>query len=132
DVEAGLFAAAERTEDAPEGYDREALVGFRFRIPLPLWNKNEGAIEEARARSERKDKEATALARSIHLEAEAARTELAQWAKLLEELDRTLVPLAEQQAAAAEDVFRKGQGDVQTVFRSRGKQLELAEARLDA
>lgn len=132
DVEAGLFAAAERTEDAPEGYDREALVGFRFRIPLPLWNKNEGAIEEARARSERKDKEASALARSIHLEAEAARTEMAQWAKLLEELDRTLVPLAEQQAAAAEDAFRKGQGDVQTVFRSRGKQLELAEARLDA
>ena len=40
DVEAGLFAAAERSEDAPNGYDNEGIVGFRFRIPLPLWNKN--------------------------------------------------------------------------------------------
>jgi cobalt-zinc-cadmium efflux system outer membrane protein len=132
DVEAGLFAGAERTEDAPEGYDKEALVGLRFKIPLPLWNKNEGAIEEAQARKERKEKEATALARSIHLEAAAAKAEMAEWSKLLTELSTTLIPLAEEQAAAAEDVFRKGQGEIQTVFRTREKRLQLSAARLDA
>lgn len=132
DVEAGLFAGAERTEDAPEGYDKEALVGLRFKIPLPLWNKNEGAIEEAQARKERKDKEATALARSIHLEAAAAKAEMEEWSKLLAELASTLIPLAEEQAAAAEDVFRKGQGEIQTVFRTREKRLQLSAARLDA
>ena len=132
DVEAGLFAAAERSEDAPEGYDKEALVGFRFKFPLPLWNKNEGAIQEAQAKKERKDLEATALARSIHLEAEAARAEMEEWSKLLGELSDTLIPLAEEQAAAAEDVFRKGQGEIQTVFRSREKRLQLSAARLDA
>ena len=132
DVEAGLFAAAERSEDAPEGYDKEALVGFRFKFPLPLWNKNEGAIQEAQAKKERKDLEATALARSIHLEAEAARAEMEEWSKLLGELSDTLIPLAEEQATAAEDVFRKGQGEIQTVFRSREKRLQLSAARLDA
>ncbi len=132
DVEAGLFAAAERTEDAPEGYDKEALVGLRFKIPLPLWNKNEGAIEEAQARKERKELEATALGRSIRLEAEAARAEMAEWAKLLGELGENLMPLADQQSAAAEDAFRKGQGELQAVFRSREKRLELSSARLDA
>jgi cobalt-zinc-cadmium efflux system outer membrane protein len=132
DVEAGLFAAVERTEDAPEGYDREALIGLRFKIPLPLWNKNEGAIQEAQAKQERKDREANALARTIHLEAEGARGEMKEWARLLDELSRTLIPLAEEQAAAAEDAFRKGQGEIQTVFRSREKRLQLSAARLDA
>lgn len=131
DVEAGWFAAAERTEDAPEGYDREALIGIRFRIPLPLWNRNEGAIEEAKARSERKDREAAALARSIHLEAEAARNEMSGFRTLLSEMENALIPLAERQAAAAEEAFRKGQGDLQSVFRHREKLLEVEEARLD-
>ncbi|HEY1120532.1 MAG TPA: TolC family protein [Haloferula sp.] len=132
DVEAGVFAGAEKTEDAPEGYDKEALVGLRFKVPLPLWNKNEGAIQEAQARKERKDKEANALARSIHLESEAARAEMEQWSKLIEELNGTLIPLAEEQAKAAEDAFRQGQGEIQTVFRNREKRLQLAGARLDA
>jgi cobalt-zinc-cadmium efflux system outer membrane protein len=131
-VEAGLFAAAERTEDAPEGFDKEALVGLRFKIPLPLWNKNEGAIEEAEARKERKELETLALGRSIRLEAEAARAEMEEWAGLLDELGGTLMPLADQQSAAAEDAFRKGQGELQAVFRSREKRLELSSARLDA
>ena len=132
DVEAGIFAGAEKTEDAPEGYDKEALVGLRFKFPLPLWNNNEGAIQEAQALKERREKEASALARSIDLEAEAARAEMEQWSKLLEELGGTLIPLAEEQAKAAEDAFRQGQGEIQTVFRNREKRLELAAARLDA
>ena len=47
----GLFAAAERTEDVPEGYENEAIIGLRFKIALPFWNKNEGAIQEAEAAS---------------------------------------------------------------------------------
>jgi cobalt-zinc-cadmium efflux system outer membrane protein len=132
DVEAGLFAAAERTEDAPDGYDNEAIVGFRFRIPLPLWNKNEGAIEKARATHERRKLEATALARNIRLEAESDRSQMIEWAKLVRELDETLLPLAEEQSKAASDAFAQSQTDIQTVFRSREKRLQLAAARLDA
>jgi len=97
-----------------------------------LWNKNEGAIQEAQALKERRDKEANALARSIHLEAEAARAEMEEWSKLLGELNGTLIPLAEEQTAAAEDAFRKGQGEIQAVFRTREKRLQLSSARLDA
>jgi cobalt-zinc-cadmium efflux system outer membrane protein len=133
DVEAGLFAAAERTEDVPEGYDKEGLIGLRFKLPLPLWNKNEGAIAEAQARQQRKEQEAGALVRTIHLQAAAARAEMAEWAKLLEELSSTLIPLAEEQAAAAEEAFRQGQGgEIQTLFRVREKRLQLSSARLDA
>ncbi len=132
DVEGGLFAATERTEDAPNGYDNEAIIGLRFKIPLPLWNKNEGAIQEAQAKQQRKEQEAVALSGNIRLEAEAARAEMAEWAKMIAEINDTLLPLADEQSALAEATFRNGQGEVQSVLRSREKRLQLAAARLDA
>lgn len=132
DVEAGLFAAADRAEDAPNGYDNEGIVGFRFRIPLPLWNKNEGAIEEAQATHERRKLEANALARNIRLEAESDRAQMIEWAKLIRELDETLLPLAAEQSKAADEAYAQSQTDIQTVFRSREKSLQLAATRLDA
>lgn len=132
DVEAGIFAGAERTEDAPDGYDNEAIIGLRFKVALPFWNKNDGAIQEAEAKQLRKKMEAATLGRNIRLEAEAALTEMREWAKIVAETNDTLLPLADEQAALAETTFRKGQGEIQPVLRSREKRLQLAVACLDA
>jgi outer membrane protein, heavy metal efflux system len=132
DVEGGFFAAVERTEDAPDGYDREAVVGLRFKITLPFWDRNEGAIEEAAARKKRKELEARALARSIHLEADAARAEMSEWKKLLDDLNETLIPLADEQAKATEAAFRQGQAEIREVFLTREKRLKLSVTRLDS
>ena len=132
DVEGGLFAAAERTEDAPEGYENEAIIGLRFKIALPFWNKNEGSIQEAEARKERTEKEAIALGRGIRLEAEAARAEMVEWSRLITEIVSTLLPLADDQSKLAEDAYRNGQGEIQSVLRSREKRLQLSAAKLDA
>lgn len=132
DVEGGLFTGVERTEDAPEGFENEAIVGVRFKIALPFWNKNEGAIEEARAKQERKEKEAVALSRGIRLEAEAAQAEMVEWLALFGEINGTLLPLADEQKGIAETAYREGQGEIQAVLRSREKRLQLAASRLDA
>jgi cobalt-zinc-cadmium efflux system outer membrane protein len=132
DIEGGFFAAAERTEDAPNGYENEGIVGVRFKFPLPFWNKNEGAIQEAEAKTLRKKQETVALAANIRLEADAARAEMAQWAEMLREIEDKLLPLAEEQVTLAETSYRNGQGEIQSVLRSREKHLELAASRLDA
>lgn len=132
DVEAGIFIGAERTEDAPEGYGNDAMVGLRFKIPLPIWNKNEGAIQEAEARRQRKQIEVSAISRKIRLEAEAARAEMEEWAGMIREINETLLPLADEQSSQVEASFRNGQNDIQSVLRSREKRLQLASARLDA
>ncbi len=132
DVEGGLFAAAERTEDAPEGFENEAIIGLRFKFALPFWNKNEGAIQEAEARQQRREMEVVALGRGIRLEAEAARAEMNEWLRLVTEIDDTLLPLADAQTTLAETAYRNGQGDIQSVLRAREKNLQLAAAKLDA
>lgn len=132
DLEGGIFAAAERREDVPAGYKNEAMIGLRFKIALPFWNKNEGAIQEAEAIKNRKQKEAVALGRGIRLEAEAARAEMQEWAKMITEINDTLLPLAAEQTKLAEDAYRNSQGEIQSVLRAREKRLQLAAARLDA
>jgi cobalt-zinc-cadmium efflux system outer membrane protein len=108
------------------------MIGFRLSIPLPLWNGNEGAIEEAEIRVRRARMEVDALARRIVLEADAAFAEMKQWAELIREIDASLLPLAREQAALAEKAYREGQGELQALLRARSQAVELATSRVDA
>ena len=132
DLSAGAVAAAERNIDAPNGAENEGIIGIQLSFPLPFWNKNEGNIEAAEARAERRRKEVLALRRNILLEAEAARAEMVEWAKLAAEIDTTLLPQAGEQSALAEQSWRAGQADLISLFRSREQSLALAATRLDA
>lgn len=131
DVEVGVVAGLERTEDAPEGFETEGLIGFRVKLTLPFWQKNEAAIQEAEARTQRKRLEARALGAQIQGEAEAAYREMTEWATLSHTLEETLLPQAKAQAALAEKAYREGLGTLQSILRAREQELELAESHID-
>ena len=57
---------------------------------------------------------------------------MAEWTRLIGEIDSTLLPLAAEQTKLAEDAYRNGQGEIQSVLRSREKRLQLQAAKLDA
>lgn len=132
DIEAGVFASIERSEDAPEGFETEGIIGVGFTIPLPLWDKNEGNIEEAKARVQRKQLELTALQKNILHQAKAAREEMQEWAGLLNEIDTTVVAEAVEQADLARKSYNEGLTDIQTVLRTREQKLRLQNSRIDA
>lgn len=132
DIEISFSAGLERSEDAPEGYDTESRLGIGIRIPLPLWNNNEGAVQEADARKARKEKEAAALAHNIRHEASTAHAEMLEWAKIAGEISAKLLPMARKQAELAVNAYHEGQGDLQAALRSREQVLDLASARLNA
>lgn len=132
DVEAGLVAGLEHTEDAPEGFETEGIIGIRFKLALPFWDKNEGNIEAAEAKAERRDKEAQALAHRIRHEADAARKEMIEWHTLLNEVSGKLLPLAKKQTEDTEMSYRDGQVDLQAVLRSREQELKLASSHIEA
>ena len=128
DVRAGIYAAGENIGRS----ENEGIVGIRFSIPLAFWDKNEGNIGAAEAKAKRRRQEVTALNQGIRLEAEAARAEMLEWAKLARETEQTLLPQAVEQTELAEQAYRNGQGDLLTVLRSREQRLELAAAQLEA
>ena len=132
DVGAGMTATAERTEDAPDGFSNDYFLGFRVSVPLPVWNKNQGGIAEAQATAARLETEVTALSFSIRAEAEAARGEMRALAKLISDMDSSLLP----KVATLEDQLRAsyatGQAPLTEVLRARARRLELTQRRLDA
>ena len=132
DIELSLFAAGERNEDAPNGLENETIVGFKLSIPLPFWNNNQGNIDAANARRNRKNQEVKALANQIEHEAHTALTEMRQWAALITELNDKLLPLAKEQTDLLEKAYREGQVDLQAVLNSRDQTLELLANQIDA
>jgi len=132
DLEASIFAAGERTEDAPDGLENEGIIGFRLKIPLPFWNDNQGNIDAATARRNRQEQEIKALTRAINHEAQTAMTEMRQWADLIGELNNTLLPLAKEQTDLLEEAYLQGQGDLQSVLSSRERSLEMLASKIDA
>lgn len=132
DVELSVFAAGERSEDAPNGLENESIIGLKVSIPLPFWNNNQGNIDAATARRNRRDQEVKALTNHINHEASTALTEMRQWAALISELDDKLLPLAKEQTDLLEKAYREGQGNLQAILTSREQTLELLATKIDA
>lgn len=128
----GLTAEVERAEDAPDGKSTDGFIGFRFSVPWPLRNKNEGKIHEASAAAIKAGKEREALALRIRSEAEAARAEMAAAAKIIEQSSGPLLAKAKE----LEESFAKAKAAAQAtpsdVLRAREKRLALEAAHLNA
>jgi outer membrane protein, heavy metal efflux system len=131
DITVGVFVEAERAEDAPDGLENDAFGGVKISVPLPFWNKNEGAIQEKQAKARRLREEAAALASAIRSAAAIARADMETNRNLFAEIKNQLLPLAQQQVADLESAYRSGQGDLQTVLRAREQSIELESSRLD-
>lgn len=132
DLTAGVIAGAERNIDEPYGPETEGVAGIQLSVPLPFWNNNQGNIDAAEARAERRRQEALALRRNILLEGETIRAEMVEWAKLTAEIDASLLPQAEEQTALTERSWRAGQAELTDLFRARERRLEIASTRLNA
>lgn len=132
DIELTLSAGANRSEDAPLGYDTQQHIGIGIRIPLPFRDRNQGAIDEADARSIRRQLEADALEHHIQHQAATAYEQMIQWAKIGEEISEDLLPLAREQSQLALRSYHEGQGDIQSTLLAREQVLRLASTRLEA
>ena len=132
DLQVRVFAGMGREEDEPVGFENEAIAGVAFSLPLPFWNKNEGNIQEAEARITRRKLELQALTRKARHEVKASSDELKEWLALVNQVDRELLPAAQKQTNLADQAYREGLSDIQTVLRSREKLLQLRQTRIDA
>jgi len=132
DMSAGFFASREQQDVTPRHTERTGFVGFRFSIPLPLWNRNQGEIAEKAASAERAHLEKEALASQITSEADTARREMQANADLLRETRDQFLPLVIEQTNKLEKAYESGQTDLLTVLRARDQRLELQSGALDA
>ena len=132
DMRAGLFLEGERMEDAPVGLTNSGFFGLRFSMPLPLWNNNQGEVQEKSAGAQRAVMETKALVSEIENEAATARTEMDAHAGLAAETKDKLLPLVVQQSERLQKAYEQGQADLLTVLRVREQNLSLEASILDS
>ncbi len=132
DIGIGIIGIGERSEDAPDGLSNDYFVGLKVNLPLPLWNRNEGQIAEAEAAAARTQKEADALALTIRSEVAALHAEMTALARLVSEMDSTLLPKATQVEEQLRAAYDAGQLSFSEALRARARRLELAQRRVDA
>jgi cobalt-zinc-cadmium efflux system outer membrane protein len=132
DLSFGFKVARERSEDVPVGFDTDTFLGIRLGVPLPLWNRNHGRVEEAAAAARRAEKETEALASTIVAETRAARDAMRSLARVVNELDGQLLPKAGQLEQELREAYSTGQTPLQDVLRARDRRLSLERQRIEA
>ncbi len=132
DASGGLFAGWERSEDAPEGFSHEGMIGVRISIPLPWWNKNEGKIQEATATAARLAAERQALSQRLTQEASSATTQMKMLLHLVTQIDQTLLPKASALEDKLSGFYKSGQTPLTDILRARERRLQLEKSRLNA
>lgn len=131
DLSVRLFIEHAREEDAPNGLEHEAAVGVGVSIPIPFWNKNEGAIDEKQAKHARLMKEREAVANQARHEVSGAQATMAAQATLLNELDTTLVPAVMKQIDDLQRAYTEGLAELPAVLRARRQVVDLEATRLE-
>jgi cobalt-zinc-cadmium efflux system outer membrane protein len=86
--------------------DAALVVGFA--IPLPFWDKNDGAIARSEAERSRLRFEFEALRRNMEREAAAARAQMGIAQKEIDSIDARLLPAAEEALASARQGYNAG------------------------
>ena len=132
DVSLRVFGERERSVDAPNGLERNSLLGFGVAIPLPLRKRNQAGIEKAQI--DRVGAEKSVDATRFHIRSEyeeAFQHRLANW-KLAREASGEVLDLADENFAEYEKAYREGQASFIQVQRAQEQQLELQTAALEA
>lgn len=87
--------------------DETALV-FGFSVPLPLWDRNEGAIARSEAERSRLRFETETLRRNIVRQIDSARSQMDIARREIEAIDSLLLPAAEEALSSARQGYSAG------------------------
>ncbi len=132
DLGVGIFVEGERFRDEPEGIEPEGLVGLRLNIPLPLWQNGSGQVAEKTAAHKRKAARLDSLRLAAGNQALTAYRALTIRYRVAERMDSRLLPAARKLAGDREAAYRRGEADMESLFRSRERLAQAEAASLEA
>lgn len=131
DIETSIFSEVNRTEDAPHGLENEGIVGAGVKIPLQLYDKNEGNIQSAQATAERVTLEKSALILDLRESANRHQENMQSWLQQYNQVKEKLIPLALDNTKQLDQAYRAGQIPFTALLKARSQLLELQSQLID-
>ncbi|MEB2346627.1 MAG: TolC family protein [Deltaproteobacteria bacterium] len=113
------------------GSDDATLV-FGASLPLPLWDRNDGAIAEARYRRARVEQEQRAAEQRADAELAAARAALLASSAEAERLGASVLPALDRLAAELRRGYEAGRNSQHEVLEAEAERIATSLRRVDA
>ncbi len=131
DIEFEVFVGSERAVDEPDGLERNTIVGFGLSIPLPLFDRNEQAIEEARIDLETVRRARAAKFFEIHSQLKRALRERRMAYDLLQAITTDALPLARKNLEDFRTAQQSGQASPLQAQEAQAQHLRLKASALE-
>lgn len=131
DVSLKLFVEQDDAVDEPEGFDGNTFAGVGISIPLPLRNRNQEGIEQARINHEAANKSVEAARFQIRSECEEVFHHRSDAWKLAREASGEILSLAEKNLEEFRKAYQQGQASLIQVQRAQEQVLELKTGSLE-
>jgi cobalt-zinc-cadmium efflux system outer membrane protein len=105
---------------------RDNLLAAAVRVPLPLWNRNQGRIAEAIASERRAGHEVAALERRIAAELEVAQQRIDALGAVAREYRERLVQRAERNVALLRQGYAQGLAPISALVQAQEQLAEIS------
>jgi cobalt-zinc-cadmium efflux system outer membrane protein len=132
---AGFFYMHERRTDATGTEDekvRDNLLGIRLSMPIPVFDKNQAGVQEARAKKSSSESRLLAAARNADRQIETAYARYLNSEKILSLYKTDIIPQLEENLKLTQEAYRLGEVGILAVIQEQKKFFEVSDGYLTA
>ncbi|UFS72226.1 TolC family protein [Geomonas sp. RF6] len=115
-----------------EGKETAYTVALRFSVPLPVFDKNQAALQEARGRRNSSETRLTAAARNVEREVGTAYAAFENATSVLSLYKGEIIPQLEENVKLTQEAYRLGEVGILSIIEEQRKFFEVSEGYLAA
>jgi outer membrane protein, heavy metal efflux system len=113
-----------------EGKDRAYTIGLKLSMPIPLFDKNQAGIQEARAKKSSSESRLLAAARNAEREVGTAYASFLNAEKVLSLYKSNIIPQLEENLKLTQEAYRLGEVGILAVIQEQKKFFEVNDGYL--
>jgi cobalt-zinc-cadmium efflux system outer membrane protein len=115
-----------------EGKDTAYTIGLKLSLPIPLFDRNQAGIQEARAKRSSIESRLTAATVHVEREVETAYTSVLNADKVLALYKSSIIPQLEENLQLTQEAYRLGEVGILAVIQEQKKFFEVSDGSLTA
>jgi len=118
--------------DGREGKDTAYTIGLKLSMPIPVFDRNQAGVQEARAKRSSTESRLTAATRNADQEVATAYASFLNTEKVLSLFKSHIIPQLEENLKLTQESYRIGEVGILTVIQEQKKFFEVNESYLTA
>ena len=115
-----------------EGKDTAYTIGVKLSMPIPVFDKNQAGIREARAKRSSSESRLTAITRNVEREVETAYVSYQNATTVLSLYKADIIPQLEENLKLTQEAYRLGEVGILAVIQEQKKFFEVNDGYLTA